>query len=361
VLDAIDVLTAHPQGLTGLSIRRELAALGRHPAEFLQRELQRVIESCGVFRANSSGRFLPVHPRLLQLPLAQVPIVVMDLEATGGRPPLHRFVEAAVIRYDPDGTQSSYASLANPRRPLPWYVTKITGLTAREIREAPPVEQVIDEILPLLEGALLIFHGSANDLELLNYEIHRRTHTLLENPVVCTIALTHEFEPELQTMGLDRVATHLGIPVDSLHRAWDDACLTLAVYDRFLERFPRAGITRLVDLAFFQGKLPMPPFLATNLSVDLINSLPDGPAAFALFDEHRELLLASSSSQLHREMASLFFPDRVLDPDRKALSRAARYLEYRELLHLSRAQEAIDDLLAGADSGMRRRRRPRAG
>jgi DNA polymerase III epsilon subunit-like protein len=348
ILDAVRVLHRYPDGLSIAALEREIAGSGRHPPDWLIRELERTVAACGVFRLAASGRFGLVSVSALETPLADVPVAVMDLEATGGRPPLHRLIEVALIRREPDGTESWFESLADPMRPLPWYVTKITGLSPRKIREAPPVDQVVEELLPMLEGALLVFHGSASDMELLNYEVFRRSGTLLDNPVMCTICLTRELLPELSTMGLDRVAAHLGIEMATQHRAMDDALATLQLLHRFAERFTEIDMTYLVDAAFFQGALPVPPFIATNLSVELLNGLPAGPGAFVLRDGSRRILDASVTDDLKRSMAALFFPARPLDARGKQVARNARYLDYRPALDLPSASEALTFLLSGA-------------
>ena len=345
ILDLLDLLFEADEGLHLNVIKRELTAQRRYPGEFIAKELERTLEACGAFRGSPAGKFMLVPSTLLERPIEDLPIVVMDLEATGGRPPLHRFIEVAFVRREPNGKESSYESMANPRRSLPWYVTKITGLTERQVREAPPMEQVVDEVIPYLDNALLVFHGSAGDMELLSYEVHARTGRLLMNPVICTIALTRYFEPLLTTLGLDCVSEHFGIKVETQHRAMDDALLTLQLYDKFQERFADADVTYMVDAAFFQGNLPIPPFLATNLSVDLLNSLPESRAAFVLRDEAHRVLTATSTDNLHRDLSALFFPRNVLDPAQKVIARAARYLDFRPLQIPAQADAALDELV----------------
>ena len=345
ILDLLDLLFKYDQGLNLNSIKREITSDRRYPGDWISKELERTLEGCGAFRSTASGKFTLVSPALLEKPIDALPVVVMDLEATGGRPPLHRFIEVALLRREPDGTESYYESLANPRRPVPWYVTKITGLTERQVRDAPPMEQVVDEVIPFLKDALLVFHGSGGDMELLSYEIHQRTGKLIDNPVMCTISLTKHFEPELTTLGLDRVCEHLGIKVETQHRAMDDALLTLQLYDKFQDRFADHDVEFMVDAAFFQGNLPVPPFLNTNLTVDLLNNLPQGPAAFVLRDEGRRVLEASASENLRRDLGLLFFPKNVLEPAQKLIARNTRYLDYRPLTSDAQAQAVIAELV----------------
>lgn len=359
ILELVEVLSSHPRGLSLPTLFHLVRSEGHHEPEWLGRELGRTLESCGVFRFNPERRFQLNSPELLELPLTELPTVVIDLEATGGRPPLHRLIEVALVRREPDGRETSYVSLANPKRPLPWFISKMTGLTARQVREAPPIDRVMDDLLPYLNGALLVFHGSGLDTELLNYEVHRRTGTLLDNPILCTIALTRELEPDLTTMGLDRVAAHLGIPVGSQHRAWNDTVMTLALYDRYQERFAAKRFRLGVDAAFFQGKLPIPPFLRTNLSCDLIQGLPQNRGAFVLYDEHHRVLVATGSTNLRQELSGLFFPEQSLDPTSKAIQRSARFLEYREETPSLTVDQALSEIMGSSDRRGRRGSRSR--
>jgi DNA polymerase III epsilon subunit-like protein len=66
--------------------------------------------------------------------------VVVDVETTGGSPAHgHRIIEvgAVVVSRGPD--RGRYASLVNPRRPIPRVVASLTGITDEAVRPGAPV------------------------------------------------------------------------------------------------------------------------------------------------------------------------------------------------------------------------------
>lgn len=346
VADVAGLLAQSPEGLSSAELRSQLIRVHRHDPEMLHKEQDRTIEACGGFRFDVKGKYRLFPLELLERPLADWPVVVMDLEATGGRPPLHRLVEVALIRREPDGSETQFESLANPGRPLPWFVRKMTGLTSAQIDGAPSMDEVFDQLEPLLEGALLVFHGSTVDLELINYEVHRRHGRLLPNPVLCTIALTRLMLPELTTMGLDKVSESLGIVMENQHRALDDALATLQIHDIFASRFSEEGIEFLVDLAFFQGNLPVAPFLKSNLSVEGLSKLPSGPAAYVLRDEENRPVASRTTENLRETLWTMFLGDQQLTPEDRASVRQARILEFREAGNPTEAQGLMEEMLA---------------
>src|SRR5205085_2454187 len=77
-LDLLDLLFTYDQGLHVASIKREMTALKRYPGDWLTKELERTIEACGVFRSTPLGKFAVVKPELLERPIDEMPVVVMD-------------------------------------------------------------------------------------------------------------------------------------------------------------------------------------------------------------------------------------------------------------------------------------------
>jgi len=289
---------------------------------------KRILESYGFFRRDPKTGFRLALAVDLDRWLDETPIAVIDLEATGGRPPIHRYIELALVRRTADGTRSTFSSLAYPDRPLPRYVTKVTGIREEDLRDAPTPVHVFREAVPFLKQAILVFHGSGPDMEYLNYEAFRATNSLLQQPIVCTTALARFFEPDLQTMGLDKVLGHLGRKVTVQHRALDDAEMTLGLYEIFEARFAKAGIEKVTDLAFFQGIINDPPYISSNLSTEKLNDLPAGKGAYALWDAQERLIHADFSNNLRHELQGYFFADGALPHKVRKWVRQAAYLDF---------------------------------
>ncbi|MDW8318802.1 MAG: exonuclease domain-containing protein, partial [Anaerolineae bacterium] len=58
--------------------------------------------------------------------------VALDLETTGLNPDREAIVEIGLVRFRGEEVLDRWSSLVNPGRPLPAYITQLTGITSRE-------------------------------------------------------------------------------------------------------------------------------------------------------------------------------------------------------------------------------------
>lgn len=325
----VELLSGSPDGLTVGELKKRVGRKNRILQDKGIKGFTRVLESYGVFRLKPDGRYTLVDPGLLARPLSTTPLAVLDIEATGGRPPIHRLIELALFRRDAGAPLRSFTSLADPNRPLPRYVTRVTGIDPEDLVGAPTPEEAFRQALHLLDDAVLIFHGAGPDLDYLNYEAIRTTGKCLPNAVTCTTRLAKFLEPELAGTGLDSVLTHLGFEVEIEHRALEDARLTLKLYELFEERFATAGIERVIDLTFFQGVVNTPRYFSGNLSVELLNALPADEGVFLLRDDEGRVVHGAFTGNLRDELQQWFYSDHALPTQVRNWLRKAASLQYR--------------------------------
>jgi len=172
-----------------------------------------------------------------KVPLEKATFAVLDIETTGGKPPLERITEIAILRLDGKGTElSRYSTLVNPRKKIPPYVVRHTGISDSMVDAAPIIEEVLPKILHFLDGNIVVVHDSFADMQFLDYDCDRLYNGLISLPLLNTQHLAERLCPELGGLGLSRVADHLGIKIGERHRALADAELTSRVLSSFLPR-----------------------------------------------------------------------------------------------------------------------------
>ena len=171
------------------------------------------------------------------IPLEKATFAVLDIETTGGKPPQERITEIGMLRLDGKGRElSSYSTLVNPRKKIPPYVVRHTGISDTMVKSAPCIEDILPEILHFLEGNILVVHDSFADMQFLDYDCDRYYSGLISLPLLNTQHLAERLCPELGGLGLTRIADYLGVEVKERHRALADAELTSRVLARFLEK-----------------------------------------------------------------------------------------------------------------------------
>ena len=148
--------------------------------------------------------------------------------------------------------------LVRPKHMPAGETIRIHGLRETDLAQAPPLSEVLDELLDGITGRALIAHVAAIEAGFLDAALGRRG-LRLRNPVVDTAALAKELRrrqrrPAIrQPVGLSDLARSLHLPVHRPHQADGDALTTAQVFlalathlDRFkpqtvgsLERFSR--------------------------------------------------------------------------------------------------------------------------
>jgi DNA polymerase-3 subunit epsilon len=185
---------------------------------------------------------------------------VVDVEATGGRPERGRYgpdrvIEIAIVTVRDGAVQDTYETLINPQRPIPPFVSRLTGIWSETVREAPLFADVAGDIARRLDGQVFVAHNVKFDWRFVSAELARAGAGRLRAPRLCTVRLARRLLPHLRRRSLDHVAHHYDVEITARHRAAGDAVATARCFVRMLRDADRQGITTWSEV---QSMLAMP-------------------------------------------------------------------------------------------------------
>lgn len=163
-------------------------------------------------------------------PLRGEVFVALDLEFTGTDPQRDEVMEVGAVRFRPGQVLETFHRLVNPYRPVPPEVQRLTGITDRDLRQAPPLAVVAGELEEFVGGAPVVGHSVAQDLAFLE-----RRGVAFPGPVLDTYELAHVLLPRGE-YSLHALARALGARHLPRHRALDDALATAEVFSLLVER-----------------------------------------------------------------------------------------------------------------------------
>lgn len=178
--------------------------------------------------------------------LHTLPFVVVDVETTGGQPwGSDRVTEVAAVTVDGDRVDVAFSSLINPGRPIPWHITRLTGISDAMVREAPRFEDIAGEFAAHLVGRVFVAHNASFDFGFLDAEFSRVAPTPLGSLVkgqLCTVRLARRLLSHLPRRNLDAVSAHYGVNISDRHRASGDALATAQVLRGLLHDASLRGV-----------------------------------------------------------------------------------------------------------------------
>jgi DNA polymerase-3 subunit epsilon len=280
-------------------------ARGRDP-EFGPRFISTLLSPDPRFRL-VDGRWRATINDALARPLAAANFVVVDLETTGGAPGGSGITEIGAVRVAGGRLAESFVTLVDPRRPIPPFVTRLTGITNEMVAGAPPLSDALPRFLAFAgDDAVLVAHNATFDVSHLDAARRWVSGEPISHPHLCTLRLARRLLPEIRRRGLDSVAGALGIRCDDRHRALPDARITAEIFSVFLERLAERGITRLDEALDFQRSAPDGRPFVIHVPRARLDDVPSAPGVYHLLGEDGRLLYVGKAVRLRERLASYF-------------------------------------------------------
>ncbi len=228
------------------------------------------------------------------------PMVFVDLETTGANFANDRIIEIGVVEVSAEGV-SEWSCLVDPGRPVPAFITGLTGIDTAMVASAPRFEQLAATLLEKLRGRLFVAHNARFDYGFLKHEF-KRLGIDFRATSLCTVKLSRKLFPGHHRHSLDTLVGRYDIVVADRHRALADARVLWELWQRWHEMMPADALWQAVDL--ITGRPELPP----QIDPTVVDDLPEAPGAYALFGKEGELLLAKRSTNIRQQVFAHFSP-----------------------------------------------------
>ena len=182
-------------------------------------------------------------------PLSSLSYVVVDTETTGGSHwSTDRITEIAAVVVKNGEIVEVFETLVNPRRSIPYFVSKLTNITWDMVKDAPTFDRIAPDIMRVLEGNVFVGHNAVFDWRFVSAEISRSTGRQLRGRRLCTVKIARTVLPQLSRRSLDYVSRYYGVENHARHRAGGDAVATAKCLIRMLRDLEDRGCSTWGDL-----------------------------------------------------------------------------------------------------------------
>jgi DNA polymerase-3 subunit epsilon len=150
---------------------------------------------------------------------------VVDIETTGSSKNSSSITEIAVVRMRGSTVIAEWSSLVNPMRYIPEHITRLTGISNHMVESAPVFEQIADQLLEQLDGAIFVAHNVGFDYGFIKSAFERMG-VNFRMPKYCTVVNSRKTFPGLKSYSLGNLTRYFDIDLYSHHRALSDAKAT---------------------------------------------------------------------------------------------------------------------------------------
>jgi DNA polymerase III subunit epsilon len=213
-------------------------------------------------------------------------VAVLDFETTGLSPQQgDRPTELAIVLLRGGEVVDRFQRLMNPGRPIPPFVTALTGITDALVARAPPVEAVMREAAGFVGDRPLVAHNASFDRRFWEAE-RARIGLDAGGSFACTMLLARRLYPSLTSHRLGALASALRLPdTGRAHRAMADAETAAHLWCRIVDEARRRfGATAAAHAALAAAQRAAPGRVAEVLvrgarpSAGQSVDPPDGPS-----------------------------------------------------------------------------------
>ena len=204
-------------------------------------EKLKVLYGCEFYSVNDE---LPFALNPVDVVLNKATFVVFDLETTGLSTRYDAITEFGGIRFENGQIVKTLDLLINPGRPIPKKIIEKTHITDEMVADKPHIEDVLDQILEFMDGAIIVSHNITFDYGFLKEVMKRLGRGDFIKPAIDTLSLSRYLFPDANAHRLGNLSRHLGMDTyndDDAHRADYDARILNDVWLAMLAKLTKGN------------------------------------------------------------------------------------------------------------------------
>jgi len=224
---------------------------------------------------------------------------IVDIETTGGSGSNSRITEIAVIIHDGLSVVEKFSTLINPEMKIPYYISRLTGITDQMVTGAPKFYEIAKKLIELMRDKIFIAHNVGFDYGFIRQEYKSLGYDF-NLAKICTVQLSRKLLPGKRSYSLGKLCDELNIPNNARHRAEGDALATTALFELLLK--VKNGHPQYKTFAVEQ--------LTRNISFKagnaLIAKLPEETGVYYFYDAQGTLIYIGKSKNIRQRALSHF-------------------------------------------------------
>ena len=165
------------------------------------------------------------------------------------QPSNNDLIQVAASKMYKGNVIAEFDEFINPGHPLSAFTTELTGITDDHVKNAKPLEQVLQEFQEFCKDTVLVAHNATFDVGFMNANYERHGLPRISQPVIDTLEFARNLYPEYKRHGLGPLTKRFGVALEHHHMANYDAEATGRLLFIFIKEVAeKHGVTDLARL-----------------------------------------------------------------------------------------------------------------
>lgn len=159
--------------------------------------------------------------------------VAVDIETTGLSPKTNEIINIGAVRYRNNMAVDEFDVLIKPERPIPPFITGLTGISNSMVAKAPRIASVLPLFIDFIGRDIILGHNVKFDINFLNFAMEAQGYDAFITRYIDTMWMARSFRKNnrLETLVRDYVNPYY---VEK-HQGLDDAKNTAKLYLKLRE------------------------------------------------------------------------------------------------------------------------------
>ena len=187
----------------------------------------------------------------MNTPLDKLKIVVFDIETTGFSPEKGDCI-LSIGAIKMSGTtileEQQFYSLIYCDQEIPKEIVQLTGITNDEVRQAPPLSNVLMRFFEFVQDSTLVAHHATHERSFMQYVSSKVFKTPFKHRIVDTSFLYKLIDRDFHNVSLEKLCEQNDIPIFDRHHALGDAKMTAQIWRIYVEKVIDLGCETLNDV-----------------------------------------------------------------------------------------------------------------
>ena len=154
---------------------------------------------------------VPIVYNEVEMDLSEATYVVFDVETTGLSAIYNDLIQVAASKMYKGNVIAEFDEFINPGHPLSAFTTELTGITDDHVKNAKPLEQVLQEFQEFCKDTVLVAHNATFDVGFMNANYERHGLPRISQPVIDTLEFARNLYPEYKRHGLGPLTKRFGV------------------------------------------------------------------------------------------------------------------------------------------------------